>query len=114
MDLFAVHRELYQSSPQTVENMLKAYIEGVSFLTTRKRESADVLRKYLRRDDVEEAYNYGLKYLERSARVDPVAVQTVLAWEGKSDIPGSRFFDNAFVDKLVGDGFIDRLYKGVR
>jgi len=114
MDLFAVHRDLYQSSPQTLENMLKAYIEGVSLLRTGKRESADVLRKYLRRDDVEEAYNYGLKYLERTARVDPAAVQSVLAWEGKSDIPGNRFFDNAFVDKLIKAGFVDSLYKGGR
>jgi len=114
MDLFAVHRDLYRNSPQTVENMLKAYIEGVYFLRTRKREAAEVLRKYLRRDDVEEANDYGVKYLERTARVDPEAIQTVLAWEGKSDIPGSRFFDNRFVDKLTGDGFMERLYKGIR
>jgi ABC-type nitrate/sulfonate/bicarbonate transport system substrate-binding protein len=45
MDLFAVHRDLYRSSPETIENMLKAYVEGVSFLRTRKREAAEVLKK---------------------------------------------------------------------
>jgi len=78
-DLFAVHRELYRGSPRTIENMLKAYIDGVSFLRTRKRKAVDVLRKYLRRDDVQEAYEYSVKYLERTARVDPEAVQAVLA-----------------------------------
>lgn len=112
MDLFAVHRDLYKNSTKTVESMLKAYIEGIAILRTRKSEAMDVLKKYLRRNDVQEAYDYGYKYLERTARVDPAGIQTVLAWEGKSDIPGNRFFDNAIVDKLVQEGFVDGLYKG--
>jgi ABC-type nitrate/sulfonate/bicarbonate transport system substrate-binding protein len=112
MDLFAVHRELYKNSPKTVESMLKAYIEGIAILRLRKTEAFDVLRKYLRRDDVQEAYDYGFRYLERTARTDPTGIQTVLAWEGKSDIPGARFFDNAVIDKLLQEGFVDRLYKG--
>ena len=112
MDLFAVDRELYKTSPRTVESMLKAYIEAIAILRLRRNEAVEVLRKYLRRDDVEEAYQYALRYLERTARTDPAAIQTVLAWEGKSDIPGARFFDNALVDKLVQEGFVDKLYKG--
>jgi NitT/TauT family transport system substrate-binding protein len=112
MDLFAVHRDLYKNSPKAIESLLKAYIEAIAILRTRKNEAFEVLRKYLRRNDVQETYEYAYKYLERSARVDPAAVQTVLAWEGKSDIAPSRFYDNAIVDRLVQEGFVDKLYKG--
>ena len=36
MDLIAVKRDFYKNSPSTVEAMLKAYIEGVAALKTRK------------------------------------------------------------------------------
>jgi hypothetical protein len=70
------------------------------------------MRKYLRKADVEDSYEYATRYLERVPRVDPTAIQTVLAWEGKSDIAPSRFYDNSIIDRLVQEGFIDNLYKG--
>jgi ABC-type nitrate/sulfonate/bicarbonate transport system substrate-binding protein len=112
MDLFAVHRELYKTSPKAIEGLLKAYIEAIAILRTRKNEGLEVLRKYLRRNDVQEAYDYAYKYLEPAARVDPAGIQTVLAWEGKTDIAPSRFYDNGIVERLVRDGFVDKLYKG--
>jgi hypothetical protein len=38
-------------------------------------------------------------------------IQTVLNWENKSDTPVSEFFDNAIIDRIQKEGFIDRLYK---
>ena len=112
MDLFAVNREYYKSSLKTVEGMLKAYIHGVAVIKTRKEVTLEILRRYLRKADVEDSYEYAFKYLERVPRVDPASIQTVLAWEGKSDIPVARFYDNTIVDRLAQEGFIDGLYKG--
>jgi ABC-type nitrate/sulfonate/bicarbonate transport system substrate-binding protein len=111
MDFFAINREYYKNSPRVVEGMLKAYIDGVATIKRRKPLAVEIIRKYLRKTDVEESYDYAARYLERVPRVEPATIQTVLAWEGKSDIAPSRFYDNAIVDRLVHEGFIDGLYK---
>jgi NitT/TauT family transport system substrate-binding protein len=113
MDLIAVKRDFYRNSPRTVEAMLKAYVEGVAALRTRKELAYKVLGKYLlgASDSLDEAYEYAVKYLDRQARVDPAVIQTVLNWENKSDTPVSEFFDNTIIDRIQKEGFIDRLYK---
>lgn len=114
MDLIAVKREFYKSSPKTVEGMLKAYIEGVAAIRTKKDQTFKVLAKYMRvpSEMLDESYEYAVKYLDRVPKVEPAVVQTVLSWEGKSEIPVKDFFDNTIIDRLARDGFIDRLYKG--
>lgn len=113
MDLIAVKRDFYKNSPKTVESMLKAYIEGVAALRTRKDVAYKVLGKYLRgaADTLDEAYEYAVKYLDRDARVDPAVIQTVLNWEGKGEIPTKDFFDNTIIDRIIKEGFVERLYK---
>ncbi|HEX7229232.1 MAG TPA: ABC transporter substrate-binding protein, partial [Candidatus Binatia bacterium] len=113
MDLIAVKRDFYKNSPRTVEAMLKAYIEGVAALRTKKELAYKVLGKYMlgAGDSLDEAYEYAVKYLDRQARVDPAVIQTVLNWENKTDTPVSEFFDNTLIDRIQKEGFIDRLYK---
>lgn len=113
MDLIAVKRDFYKSSPRTVEAMLKAYIEGVAGLRSRKDLAYKVLAKYLLGggDSLDEAYDYAVKYLDRNARTDPAVIQTVLNWEGKKDISPNEFFDNSIIDSIIKEGFVDRLYK---
>jgi len=111
MDLFAVNRDYYKNSQKVIEGMLRAYSDGVATIKRRKPVAVEIIRKYLRKSDVEDSYEYAAKYLERVPRVDPAGIQTVLAWENKSDIAPTRFYDNAIVDRLVHEGFIDALYK---
>ena len=113
MDLIAVKRDLYKSSPRTVEAMLKAYIEGVAALRTRKEFTYKVLGNYMlgANESLDEAYEYSVKYLDRQAKVDPAVIQTVLNWENKSDVPVHEFFDNSAVDRIIKEGFVERLYK---
>lgn len=111
MDFFAVNRDYYKHSSRAVEGMLKAYIDGVATIKRRKDVTVEIIRKYLRKSDVQEAYDYAARYLERVPRVEPATIQTVLAWEGKTDIAPSRFYDNTIIDRLVQEGFIDSLYK---
>jgi NitT/TauT family transport system substrate-binding protein len=113
MDLIAVKRDFYKSSPRTVEAMLKAYIEGVAALRTRKDFAYKVIAKYMlgAGDSLDEAYEYAVKYLDRQARIDPAVIQTVLNWENKADTSVNEFFDNSAVDRIIKEGFVERLYK---
>jgi NitT/TauT family transport system substrate-binding protein len=113
MDLIAVKRDFYKNSPRTVEGMLKAYIEGVAALKTRKDLAYKVLGKYMlgASDSLDEAYEYAVKYLDRRARVEPAVIQTVLNWENKSDTPVNDFFDNSAIDRIIKEGFVEKLYK---
>lgn len=114
MNLIAVKRDYYKASPKTVEGMLKAYIEGMAALKTKKKEALKILAKYMRRQPgaLGEAYEYAVKYLDAVPIVDPAVIHTVLNWEGKGDVPVTGFFDNAIIERLAKEGFIDRLYKG--
>ena len=113
MDLIAVKRDFYKNSPRSVEAMLKAYIEGVAALRTRKEFAYKVLGKYLLGggESLDEAYEYAVKYLDREARVDPAVIQTVLNWENKGETSVNDFFDNSIIDRIIKEGFVDRLYK---
>jgi NitT/TauT family transport system substrate-binding protein len=115
MDLIAVKTDFYKTSPKTVEAMLKAYMDGVTALRL-KDQAFRVLEKYLRRPaaTLDEPYEYAVKYLEREPKVDPAVIQTVLDWEGKPDVPVSKFFDNSIVDRLIKEGFVENLVKGGR
>jgi NitT/TauT family transport system substrate-binding protein len=113
MDLIAVKRDFYKNSPRTVEAMLKAYIEGVAALKTKKELAYKVLGKYLlgASDSLDEAYEYSVKYLDRQAKIEPAVIQTVLNWENKGDTPVNEFFDNSAIDRIIKEGFVERLYK---
>jgi ABC-type nitrate/sulfonate/bicarbonate transport system substrate-binding protein len=114
MNLLAVKRDYYKTSPKAVEAMLKAYIEGMVVLKTKKEESMKALAKYMRREPstMTEPYEYAVKYLDSVPIVEPAVIQTVLNWEGKGDAPVSGFFDNTIIERLTKEGFLDRLYKG--
>lgn len=113
MDLIAVKRDYLKSSPKNVEAGLKAYIEGVAALRSRKELAYKVLGRYLlgAGDSLDEAYEYAVKYLDRNARTDPAVIQTVLNWENKGEGAVGDFFDNSIVDRIIKEGFVDRLYK---
>lgn len=113
MDLIAVKRDFYKNSPRTVEAMLKGYIEGVAALKSRKELAYKVLGKYMlgASDSLDEAYEYSVKYLDRQARIEPAVIQTVLNWENKGDTPVNEFFDNSAIDRIIKEGFVERLYK---
>jgi len=72
-----------------------------------------VLGKYMLggNESLYEAYEYSVKYVVRKAEVNPAVIQTVLNWENKSDTPVNEFFDNSAVDRIIKEGFVERLYR---
>ncbi len=91
---------------------MRAYVDGVAGLRTRKQKALEVLGKYLRQrsGSPEIHYEYILKYFDRVPRVDPAAVETIFAMLGHSG-PAPKIFDNSIIDKLVQEGFTEKLYR---
>jgi NitT/TauT family transport system substrate-binding protein len=114
MNLLAVSNDFYRRSPKTVEKIVASYIEGIAALKTRKAQGLKVLEKYMgqRGGSAEQHYEFVTKYLDAIPRVDPAAIETVLEMVGQKGAPKVQLFDNAIVDRLAQEGFIDRLYKG--
>jgi NitT/TauT family transport system substrate-binding protein len=114
MNLLAVSNDFYRRSPKTVERTVASYIEGIAALKTRKAQGLKVLEKYMgqRGGSAEQHYEFVTKYLDVIPRVDPAAIETVLEMVGQKSSPKVQLFDNAIVDRLAQEGFIDRLYKG--
>ncbi len=116
MNLLAVSNDFYKKAPKTVERILMAYIEGIAGLRTNKRQAVELLAKYMgRRGGTPELhYEFVVKYLDAVPKIEPAAVDTILEMVGHSGPVRARLFDNSIIDRLVQEGFIDRLYKGGR
>lgn len=116
MNLLAVSSDFYRKSPRTVEAIVAAYIEGIAGLKLRKQQALNVLGKYMgqRGGTAEMHYEFVTKYLESTPRVEPAAVDTILEMVGAKGPQKVKLFDNSIVDRLVQEGFVDKLYKGIK
>jgi ABC-type nitrate/sulfonate/bicarbonate transport system substrate-binding protein len=114
MNMIAVARDYYRRSPEIVEGMVKAYAEGVAAMNLQKERAFKVIAKYAHMTDpkmIEDHYRDSVTYLDRIPRAEPEAVQTILEFMGKKGTPVETFQDNTIVDRLVREGFFDKLYK---
>jgi ABC-type nitrate/sulfonate/bicarbonate transport system substrate-binding protein len=114
MNMIAVSRDYYRRNPETVEGMVKAYAEGVAAMNQQKERALKVIAKYARMTDakmIEDHYRDSVTYLDRIPRAEPEAVQTILEFMGKKGTPIETFQDNTIVDRLVREGFFDKLYR---
>lgn len=116
MGLLVVSRDFYRRSPQTMENIMRAYIEGVAVLRDpqQKEKSLQVIARYTRLKEprpIEEIYTDAAKYVDRLPRVEPEAVAATLEFMGKKGLAVETFADNSIIDRLVREGFIDQVYK---
>jgi NitT/TauT family transport system substrate-binding protein len=112
MNLLAVSSDFYKNSPGTVERIVKAYIEGIAALRTRKPQALQMLGRYMgpRGGAPEMHYDFVIKYLDRIPRVDPAAVDTILEMVGQSGPVQAKLYDNTIIDRLKSEGFFDKLY----
>ena len=111
-DFLTVNSDFYRRSPRSVERIVMAYTEGVARLRTHKQQALDVLGKYMRQrgGSAEMHHEYILKYFDPIPRIDPAAVELILTMVGQPAPPGVKIFDNSIIDKLVQEGFTDKLY----
>ena len=114
MNLIPVSRDFYRKNPATVEGMVRAYTEGVAVLNQQKEKALKVIAKYSRLTDpksIEAHYQDSVTYLERIPRAEPEALLTILDFEGKKGVPVETFVDYAITDRMVREGFVDKLYR---
>ena len=116
----ATSRALIKSKPDLVRDFMRAYIEGIHYAKTHRKESMEVLAKYLRTDDkdlLDDTYESILLTLVPEKPYPTLkGVQIILRELGAKD-PVARsarpeqFVDTSIIKELESSGFIDRLYK---
>lgn len=116
----ATSRALIKSKPDLARDFMRAYVEGIHYAKTHRKETLDVLAKYLRTDDrevLDDTYESIVQTLVPEKPYPTVkGVQIILRELGAKD-PAARsarpeqFIDASIVKELDGSGFIDRLYK---
>lgn len=116
MGVLVMPREFLRRSPDTLENIMRAYLEGVAVLRdqTQKERALKAIARYTRLKDtkaMEEIYADAAKYVDRMPRVEAEAVAATLEFMGKKGLPVETFADNSLIDRLTREGFVDQLYK---
>jgi NitT/TauT family transport system substrate-binding protein len=116
----AVSQTMIKTQPELVRNVLKAFVEGIHYMKTHRKEAIAVLAKYLKTDDpdaLQEAYESELQALIPEKPYPTIkGIQIMLREMGIKD-PNARsarpeqFVDLTFIKELDSSGFIDRLYK---
>ncbi len=112
--VIAVPQDFYRRSSPAVEGMVRAYLEGVAAANQQKEMAFKVIAKYTRLKEpklIEELYNDAVKFLDRAPRVEKEAIAPIVEFMGKKPISVEAIADNRIIDKLVAEGFIDRLYR---
>ena len=114
MDVIAYSRDDIKRAPRLVDGMVRAYTEGVAAMHYQKERAYRAIAKYARLRDqkkIDEIYQDSIVYLEKTPRVEPEAINSILDFMGKKGVPLETFADNTLVDKMVREGFIEKLYK---
>jgi ABC-type nitrate/sulfonate/bicarbonate transport system substrate-binding protein len=116
MGQLVVSREFYRRSPEVMEKIMRAYLEGVAVLRdpTQKERVLKTVARYTRLKEtkaVEEIYGDAAKYVDPVPRVEADAVAATLELMGKKGLPIGTFADNSILDRLVREGFVDQVYK---
>jgi NitT/TauT family transport system substrate-binding protein len=116
MGQLVVSREFQRRSSDTLEKILRAYIEGVAVLRDplnkdRVVKTIATVTRLKEAKAIEEIYTDAAKYVDRIPRVEPEAVAATLELMGKKGLPIETFADNSIVDKLVREGFVEQTYK---
>jgi NitT/TauT family transport system substrate-binding protein len=116
----ATTRSLIKSKPDLVRDFMRAYVEGIHYAKTHRKESLEILAKYLRTDDkdvLEETYeSVVLNLIPEKPYPTLKGIQIILRELGVKD-PSARsarpeqFVDLNFIKELDSSGFVDRLYK---
>jgi len=116
----ATTRGLIKSQPELIRNVMKAYVEGIHYYKTHRKESLAVLARYLKTNDAEalkEIYeDIGLVLVPEKPYPTLKGIGVMLEELGGKEPKAQtarpeQFVDLTFVKELDSSGFIDRLYK---
>lgn len=116
MGQLVVARDFLRRSPDTLDRILRAYIEGVAVVrdASQKERVIRTIAHVTRLKEakaVEEIYTDAARYLDRVPRIEPESVAASLELMGKKGTPIEAFADNTVIDRLVREGFVEQVYK---
>jgi len=116
MGQLVVARDFLRRSPDTMDKIMRAYLEGVVVLRDpgQKERVVRTIANVTRLKEpkaVEEIYSDAAKYVDRIPRVEPEAVAATLELMGKKGIPIESFADNTIIDRLIKEGFVEEIYR---
>ena len=110
---------LTQKRP-TALKFMRAFVEGIHFYKTRRKESMDIIAKYMRTNDMEAVgatYDYfALKIVPKKPYPSTKGIKALLELAAKeraeaAKISPERFVNLTLLKELDESGFIDRLYQ---
>ncbi len=110
---------LTQRRPSALKFM-RAFVEGIHYYKTRRKESMDIIARYMRTDDMEAVgatYDYfALKIVPKKPYPSIKGIKALLDLAAKdrpeaSKVSPERFVDSTLLKELDSSGFIDRLYQ---
>lgn len=116
----AVSQKTLKTQPEAVRNLLKAFVEGIHFMKTNRKEAMAILAKYIKTNDpdaLQEAYeSIGLALIPEKPYPTLKGIQIILREMGAKDAAAraarpEQFVDLSVIKELDASGFIDRLYK---
>jgi ABC-type nitrate/sulfonate/bicarbonate transport system substrate-binding protein len=115
--MMTVTRSFLLERRDTLERVLRAYVEGLAAFLGQKERAKNVLAKYMRRNQPEfldETFDTASNYLEPLPRVDPRIVPAILDFAGIKDVNpdevAARVIDNSVLEKLQRENFFDNLF----
>ena len=116
----ATSRALLKAKPDLARDFMRAFVEGIHYAKTHRRETIEILAKYLRTDEKEildETYDSIMQTLvPEKPYPTQKGIQIILRELGAKD-PAARsarpeqFVDTTILKELDSAGFIDKLYK---
>ncbi len=118
--VLATTQATIKSRPDLVRKVLTAYVEGIHYYKTHRKEALAILQKYLKSDDADalnETYEgIGLNLIPQKPYPTLRGIQIMLR-ELSAKNPKAQtarpeeFVNSTFLQELDSSGFIDRLYK---
>jgi len=115
--MMTVTRSFLHERPDTLERVLRAYVEGLAAFLGQKERAKNILAKYMRRSQpefLEETFDTASKYLEPIPRVDRRIVPVILDFAGIKDVNphevAARVIDNSVLEKLQRKKVFDNLF----
>ena len=118
--VLATTQATIKSRPDLVRKVLTAYVEGIHYYKTNRKEGMAILQKYLKTDDTEalaETYEgIGLTLIPQkpypTLRGIQIMLRELAAKNPKAQAARpEQFVNTTFLKELDSSGFIDRLYK---
>jgi NitT/TauT family transport system substrate-binding protein len=119
IDALWTSRKFAEDNPQVVQNVLRGYIRAIAVLVKDREKSVEIMRKYMRSLDarmVQGAYERYKEELDRVPIPSEKAIKNTLEISYRvapklAGIDINRYLYFTPVQRLVAEGFIDRLYQ---